>query len=229
MFNLAGDWEMLLGDNPAARIRQFKETRRERFLTPDELHRVNNALMQEPDWRWKAYFPLLLMMGTRRGELLSARWSDFDLDAITWRIPETKAGHSHLLPVPGPVVEILRSLPSRGVSEWVFPGDGKTGHLVEVKTAWQRIRNRAGVPDVRVHDLRHTLASWMVAGGYGLSIIGKALNHSQIATTERYAHLALDPVREALERTAAQMAQAGLGVADEAPESPIPMRRVAQG
>jgi integrase len=207
------------------------------------LKKVNAALLEEPDWRWRTYFPLALMLGTRRSELLSMRWTDIDMQQRTWRIPETKAGNSHLLPLPSPAMAMLETLPSRGTSEWVFPGgcyadvgaltnapcahgngpssdfqgDGQprssyklgtervTGHVVEPGKAWQRIRQRAGVPDVRIHDLRHTLASWLVAQGFNLPLIGRALNHTQTATTARYAHLAMDPVRAALEQTAALM------------------------
>jgi integrase len=83
---------------------------------------------------------------------------------------------------------------------FVFPGGGATGHIVEPAKAWQRIHNRAGVPDVRIHDLRHTLASWLVGQGFSLPLIGRALNHTQTVTTARYARLAVDPVRQALER-----------------------------
>jgi integrase len=205
MLNLARDWGLFKEENPAARIRLFKERRRERFLSPEELERVNRALLEEPDWRWRAYSPLALMLGTRKSELLAMRWADIDFTRKTWRIPETKAGNSHLLPLPAPVGAILDQLPSRGKSDWVFSGEGKDGHAVEPAKAWQRIRKRADVPDVRIHDLRHTLASWLVAQGFNLSLIGRALNHSQVSTTERYAHLALDPVRAALEQTAVLM------------------------
>jgi integrase len=205
MFNRADDWGMLRGVNPAQRLRLFREHKRERYLTPEELQKVNAALLEEPDWRWRAYFPLALMLGTRKSELLSMRWADIDWNARTWRIPETKAGNSHLLPLPTSATEILKVLPSRDQSKWVFPGEGATGHIVEPAKAWQRVRARAGVPDVRIHDLRHTLASWLVAQGYNLPLVGRTLNHTQAATTARYAHLALDPVREALEQTAALM------------------------
>jgi integrase len=131
MFNLARLLELSKGENPALGIKQFREQKRERYLTPNELTAVNRALLEEPDWRWRAYFPLALMLGTRKSELLSARWSDIDLETRTWRIPETKAGNSHLLPLPGPTVTILSPLPSRGNSDWVFPGDGASGHIVE--------------------------------------------------------------------------------------------------
>jgi integrase len=147
MLNRAGDWGLLRGANPAARIKLFREQKRERYLNPEELVRVNQALLDEPDWRWRAYFPLALMLGTRKSELLSMNWADVDLTARTWRIPETKAGNSHLLPLPGPVVDILIGLPSCGKGEFVFPGDGTSGHIVEPAKAWQRIRARASVPD----------------------------------------------------------------------------------
>jgi integrase len=206
MFNLARTWELLKGDNPAQGIKAYREEKRQRFLSPEELQQVNAALAKEPDWRWRAYFPLALMLGTRKSELLAMRWQDVDLNQRTWRIPETKAGNSHLLPLPSPAAAILETLPSRGQSEWVFPSeDSKAGRIVEPAKAWQRIRMRAGVTDVRIHDLRHTLASWLVAQGFNLPLIGRALNHTQVSTTNRYAHLALDPVRTALEQTAVLM------------------------
>jgi integrase len=202
MFNLARDWKMLTNDSPAARIRLFKEERRERYLTPEELVKLNDALRDEPDWRWRAYFPLALMLGTRRGELCAVRWEHVDLHQRTIRLPETKSGRPHLLPLPRAAIAILESSPSYSRTGWIFPSKSSSGHIVEPAKAWQRIRKRAGVVDIRIHDLRHTLASWLVGAGYNLSLIGRALNHSQVATTERYAHLALDPVREALERNA---------------------------
>ena len=205
MFNLARDWGYLKTDNPAQRVKFFREEKRERFLSSEELARVNEALLEEPNLYWRAFFPLALLLGPRRSELLSARWTDIDLEQRTWRIPTTKAGRSHLLPLPQHAIEILRSLPSRGKNEFVFPGDGATGHLVEPKKAWQRIRARARVADVRLHDLRRTLGSWLAAQGYSLPLIGKALNHSNVSTTQIYARLNLDPVREALERNAALM------------------------
>ncbi len=205
MFNSALDWGLFSDDNPATRVKMFKEEKRERFLSPDELRRVNDALLQEPNEYWRAFFPLCVLLGPRKSELLAAKWSDVDLDQRTWRMPMTKAGRSHLLPLPEAAVAILEGLPSRGQSEWVFPSWGSTGHLKEVKSAWRRIRNRAGVPDVRPHDLRRTLGSWLAAAGYGLPMIGKALNHSSPASTAVYARLDLDPVRRMLEANATAM------------------------
>ncbi len=206
MFNLARTWGLYSGDNPTTGIRPFREDRRDRFLNPDELSRALVAIDQEPDWRWRAYFRLALLLGPRRHELLCARWAELDFSARAWRLPTTKAGRPHLLPLPTPAVEILKSLPSRDDSDWVFPSPtARSGHLEEPKKAWQRIRERAKTKDVRVHDLRRTLGSWLAASGYGLPMIGRVLNHSQPSTTAVYARLDLEPVRRALEANAQAM------------------------
>ena len=209
MFNLARDWGMLNSDNPATRIKLMPERKRDRFLSPDELGRVNRSLAQEPSQYWRAYFALSLTLGTRKGELLGLRWTDIDFRQRTLRIPRTKAGRPHLLPLPSPTVSILESLPSRNTSEWVFPSTASsTGHLVNPKVAWGRIRKAAKVPDVLIHDLRRTLGSWLAASGYSLPLIGRALNHTNVSTTAIYARLNLDPVRQALEQNATLMLSA---------------------
>jgi integrase len=205
MFNKAREWESTKADNPVHGIEPFDEEKRERYLSLEELQKVNAALVAENDWRWHAYFPLSLMLGTRKSELLAMKWPDIDFAARTWRIPQTKSGKPHLLPLPAAAIAILESLPSRNTSEWVFPGEGKSGHLMEPSKSWQRIRRRAGVPDVRIHDLRHTLGAWLTEQGINLPLIGRALNHSQAATTMRYAHASLNGVRAALEANAALM------------------------
>jgi integrase len=205
MFNTAIDWKLFTGDNPASRIKLFKEHKRERYLKPEELQRVNTALMDEPNEYWRAYFPLILLLGPRKTELLTAKWADIDFAARTWLKPMTKNDTSHLLPLPAPAMAILEALPSRGASEWVFPSYGKTGHLVGPGQAWSRIRTRAGVPDVRIHDLRRSLGSWLAGAGFSLPMIGKALNHTNPSSTAIYARLDLDPVRRMLEVNAAAM------------------------
>jgi integrase len=204
IFNKAIDWNTFTGSNPV-RVEFFTEKARRRFLKPEELQRVNQALVDEPNQYWRAYFPLAMLLGTRKNELLSARWNRIDLTAKTFELPSTKSGQPLLLPVPGAAMQILESLPSRGTSEWVFPGEGKTGHLVEPKKAWDRIRERASVQDVTIHDLRRTLGSWLAAQGFSLPMIGAALNHSSPTSTAIYARMQLDPVRAMLEQNAAAM------------------------
>ena len=211
MFNLGKAWGHVVGDNPTSGVKMFREEKRDRFLGPKELKHVLTAIEQEPDERWRAYFKLSLLLGPRKGELLCARREDFDLSARTWRMPTTKAGRPHLLPLPTDALTILATLLSRHKSEWLFPSPtSASGHLEEPKKAWRRIRTCAGVKDVRVHDLRRTLGSWLAASGYGLPLIGKVLNHSHVQTTAIYARLDLEPVRAALEATARLMLGAGV-------------------
>jgi integrase len=140
-------------------------------------------LADEPNPYWRAYFPLAILIGVRKTELLSARWEDVDFthnnpnNGPTLRIPTRKTGEELLVPLPVAAVSILRSLPSYGTSEFVFPGEGKSGHLIEVRNAWERVRNRAKVEGVTIHDLRRTLGSWLGGRGYSLQMIGKALGH----------------------------------------------------
>ncbi len=197
MFTKAREWKVFAGENPVT-VKFYDEKPRERFLSPDELQKVNKALLEEPDWRWRTLFPLLLLLGTRRSELLSARWADVDLTQRTLRLPTTKAGRSHLIPLPAAAIAILESLPSRDTSEWIFPADSASGHVSEPFKAWARIRTRA-------------LGSWLAADGASLLVIGKALNHARASSTEVYARLQLSPIREALERNAALM----FGAADQ--------------
>jgi integrase len=98
------------------------------------------------------------------------------------------------------VVQILETRKASSTSPWVFPGTGKTKHLVEPKSAWRRILKRAALTDLRLHDLRRTLGSWQAATGASLPVIGKSLGHSSLAATAIYARLDTDPIRASVER-----------------------------
>lgn len=217
MFNLARTWGVFTGDNPATGIEFFKEEKRDRFVKPDEMQGLHQALDQEPNRYASTAFLVLLLTGARRGEVLSMQWADLDLNQATWRIPETKAGRPHTLPLAKPVLKLLGLLPRQSGSPFVFPGRKPGTHLVNVSKAWGRIRKVAKLDDVRIHDLRRTLGSWLVASGESLSLIGKALNHSQVSTTAIYARLQLDPVRVALESNAQRM----LTVVRRRPRNPV--------
>jgi integrase len=200
----AQQWELTL--RQPVKVRMFKENKRRRFLSPEELLRVNEALMKEPDWRWRAYFPLLLLLGLRKSELLKAKWSWIDEGARTITIPVTKSGQPHVLPLPAAAFDIIWALPSRSNNEWLFPSElSGSGHLEDPWPAWERIRQAAGVSDVCVHDLRRTFGSWLATGGISLPVIGRALNHSNPSSTAIYARLQLDPVRQAMEANADAM------------------------
>jgi integrase len=132
---------------------------------------------------------------------LSARWNYFDFEAGVMTIPRTntKSGRSLILPIPQRALPLLMALPSRGKSEFLFPGTGKSGHLADARSGWERVREKAKVEDVTIHDLRRTAASWVTRRTGDLQVTQKMLNHKRIASTEIYARLLLGPLRDALE------------------------------
>ena len=202
-FNKAKKWGEV-EQNPALGFERFEETRRDRFLSDDELRRLNTALMKEPE-PWRSYFPLLLLLGVRRSELAGARWSEVDLETGTVKLMRTKSGEPRLAPMPLAAVEMLRALPSLGTSEFLFPGSGKTGHLVEVKSAWARLCRDAKLTNVTIHDLRRTVGSRMAIAGENLPTIGSVLGHTGLNATQIYARLDIAAARRALEANAASL------------------------
>ena len=205
MFNLSADWGVYAGGNPAARVKWFKEIPRERFVTPDELPRLWEALKNEPNPFVRVAFLVGLLTGARRNEVLGMKWADLDMSQGLWTIPATKTNRTHIVPMPRPALAMIQQLPRLENNPFVFCGRWGKSHLVNVSKPWRRIRKEAGLDDVRIHDLRRTLGSWLVAAGASLPLIGKALGHSQPSTTAIYARLQLDPVRLALEANAERM------------------------
>ncbi|MGD0898890.1 MAG: tyrosine-type recombinase/integrase [Thermoguttaceae bacterium] len=210
MFNKAPDMGFS-GGNPAVGIQKFKEESRDRFLRPDELKAFFTALLAETEL-FQAFFTLALLTGARRANVQAMRWEDISFDLGFWRIPDTKSGNPVVVPLSPQAMEILRSHKERcKPGPWVFPSHGKTGHLMEPKSAWKRLLTHAGLSDVRVHDLRRTLGSWQAITGASLPVIGKSLGHSQPSTTAIYSRLTLDPVRESVQKANTAMLQASRG------------------
>jgi integrase len=131
---------------------------------------------------------MLIYTGARRREVLTARWSDINVDLRLWRIPETKAGKPRHVPLADGAVSLLSKLPK--TSDWVFANPLTGKPFKNVYVSWDRSRRRAGLDDVRIHDLRHSFASFLVNNGRSLYEVQKILGHSQARTTQRYAHLA---------------------------------------
>ena len=151
---------------------------------------------------------MLLFTGARRNEILTLKWSYIDLEQGVARLPDSKTGFK-VLHLPAAAMEILESLESLPqTSEWCFPSVSTTGHVVNLKRAWQTILKEAGLSGWRIHDLRHAFASMMVNSGASLPIVGKILGHTQASTTARYAHLEENPAHLAAEAAAQQIAKA---------------------
>jgi len=196
------------GENPAKGIKMFKEQSRDRFLHPDELKQFFSALKTEGDLIRDFYLTLLLT-GARRSNVQTMRWENVDLQAGYWQIPETKAGIPVIVPIVAPLAAILTA--HREIAngcDWVFPGR-KGGHIANPKGAWGRIVKRSGLTDLRPHDLRRSLGSWMAGQNVSLQIIGKALGHKTAQATMVYSRLSLDPVRDAVDNATSAMLTAG--------------------
>ena len=208
MFNLAELWEMRSpGRNPCKSVRRYKVVRRkERFLTPKELARLGRVLEIAPAERLAsrhaaAAIRLLVLTGCRRNEIMGLAWDDLDFEAGEMRLRDSKTG-GRVVPMPPAAAEVLADLPKIDGNPWVFPGKRKGTHQVNINDSWDRVRRRAGLDDVRLHDLRHTFASRALAIGEGLPMIGELLGHRQVNTTARYAHLA----RESIQASTAKVA-----------------------
>jgi len=147
---------------------------------------------------------LLILTGCRLGEIMTLKWDYIDFDERVLRLPDSKTGKK-IVHIGAPAVEYLRDAQRIDGNPWVIPGTLTGKPLSDLQPFWQRVRARAGVKDVRIHDLRHTFASTAVASGQGLPMIGKLLGHTQVQTTARYAHLAADPVRSAADAVASSL------------------------
>lgn len=211
MFNRAIDLGHWKGSNPARGTKKFKEVSRDRFLQADELQRFFEALNAEENTTARDYILLSLLTGQRKGNMLAMRWDELNLNRAEWRIPKTKNGDPLTVHLPPQAVEILKLHKTKSESDWVFPGDGKTGHLQDPKKAWQRILARAEIQDLRIHDLRRTLGSWQTALGASGFIVGKSLGHKSLQATAVYARLNLDPVRDSVNAAAEAMFKAASG------------------
>ncbi len=144
---------------------------------------------------------MLLFTGARLGEILTVHWDYVDLDRSLINLPDSKTGRKPIY-LNSLAKEVLSALPRIESNPFVIVGRKTGAHLVNIRKPWYRIREAAGIEDVRIHDLRHSFASIAVSGGLTLPLIGKLLGHKKSATTERYAHLADDPIRAANEEVA---------------------------
>lgn len=212
VMNLAESWGLRSpGSNPCKGVERYPEKPRQRFLSGAELARLGQTL-QEVEEEESAHpsgilaLRLLLLTGARVGEILSLRWQDIDFERRCLHLADSKTGEK-IIPLGTPAVELLAAAPRIAGNPYVCPGDREGQPLVGLTRIWYRIRERARLTDVRIHDLRHSFASVGAGGGLSLPILGALLGHSQPQTTQRYAHLAADPLLQAADRIASEIAQ----------------------
>ena len=216
MFTQAGEWKMYPGDNPVEGIKRFKEHRRNRYLSKEEAPDFFKALDHKDTPAYaKDVLLLALFTGARKGNVLGMKWEDVQIagDNSLWVIPaeDAKTGDDYFVPLSGPAVVILEKRLATGKpgNPWVFPATSGKGHRVFPHKVWKAIIKQAGITDLRVHDLRHTLASWQAISGTSLHIVGKSLGHRNTSTTARYAHLSDAPVRASVANAVNALVAAG--------------------
>ena len=212
MFTAAELWELRpQGSNPCRYVKRFRERRRERFLSDGEYRRLG-AVLREAERTGTVAAPaiaairLLMLTGCRLSEIMTLRWEHVALEARELRLPDSKTG-AKVVYLGRPAVALLRGIAREESNPWVITGRRPGSRLASLHFPWGRIRKRAGLDDVRLHDLRHSFASGGLLVGEGLPMIGKLLGHSQVQTTARYAHLADDPVKTAANRIARRIAK----------------------
>jgi integrase len=186
--------------NPCRRIQKYRQNKRERFLSLEELQRLGQVLGQaEADQNIGMFaalaIRLLILTGARLNEIMTLQWAHVDLQRAFLFLPDSKTGKKPLR-LSAPAIALLELAPRVDGNPFVIVGFVEGSHLVNLQKPWRYVRDLAGLPDVRIHDLRHTFASMAAASGASLPMIGKLLGHSQPQTTARYAHLADDPIQK---------------------------------
>ncbi|MBX9804550.1 MAG: site-specific integrase [Alphaproteobacteria bacterium] len=200
MLNIAIQWKWRT-DNPVNGVQKYQEQKRNRWLDEVELEKLWGSLESYHNQNVANAIWLLVLTGSRRGEVLSATWDQFDLEKGIWTKPAhtTKQNRMEHLPLSSQVITLLKGMKEISRDDHLFPGRVHGKSLQDIKKAWKTIQTKAGLQNVRLHDLRHTHASHLVSSGLSLSIVGKLLGHTQASTTQRYAHLADAPLRQAAE------------------------------
>ena len=198
-FNVAMQLEIKgIEVNPASKIKPYLlNNARERYLTKDEATRLIDAINQtEQNIHLKYIIPMLILTGARRGEVLKAKHEDFNLNQMTWTIPTSKSGKKRILPITPQLLELYNKIP-RDDSEYLFASPVTGKPYVSIYNSWNTARVKAGLKDVRIHDLRHSFASALVNSGRSLYEVQTLLGHSTSKMTQRYAHLSNESLMSA--------------------------------
>lgn len=198
VFSCALKWETPgVKVNPTTGIPLMKEdNQKERYLNTEEAQRLFKQIQQSDNQMLQYIVPMLILTGARKREVLDARWEDFDFERLHWRIHTTKLGKPRFVPMSDGVISLLKSVP-RFDCEWVFPNPKTRKPYVSIFHSWDSARRVTDLADVRIHDLRHSYASFLVNAGRSLYEVQRLLGHTQIKTTQRYAHLSHDTLLDA--------------------------------
>lgn len=204
MYNVAKKWKIPGAEtNPTSSASMYElNNERERYLTPEETQRLRDALEHSGSSQLKHIVPLLLLTGARKRELLDARWEHFDLKRRSWRIPTTKTGKPRYVPLSAAVLAILEQLPRWEGCPHLVPNPKTMKPFRSVFASWDIARKQAGLSELRMHDLRHSMASNMVNSGRSIYEVSKVLGHAQLKTSQRYSHLSQETLLAAVDAAA---------------------------
>lgn len=207
-FQLGAQWQIPGADkNPVKGVpRPRFSNARETYIDAEQVARLVTEATKSRNKQLAAIVQLLLLLGMRVSELLSAQWENVDTAKRTIFIPTSKTGRSRRLPLPQAAVDIIDRLPRPEGAVHLFPNPrDPERHLTTIKHGWQAARKAAGLPDLRIHDLRHSAASAWINNGVGIASVGALLGHSSLASTARYSHLADDTLMKAVEAGATKL------------------------
>jgi integrase len=210
IYNLTLRWEVPgIKSNPCKGIPLLEENNKlERYLSVEEAQKLYEAVCKSENSMLKYIVPMLILTGARKREVLDAKWSDFDLSRRAWRIPITKSGRARHVPLSDGALTLLATMPRKPNCEWAFANPETGKPYVSIFYAWNTARKSIGLSDVRMHDLRHSFASLLINSGRTLYEVQHILGHTQVKTTQRYAHLSQDTLL-----AAANSATTALGAA----------------
>jgi len=194
IFNCAIQWEIAEGlKNPSKGIKLFAENnKRERYLEREEANRLFKTVEESENTVLLPIITILLLTGARLSEVLNAKWQDFDMARRVWTINFNKSGKPRYVPISDALINTIQAIPAINGCEWLVPNPKTLKPFVSIFNSWNTARKRAGLPDVRLHDLRHSFASFLINNGRSIYEVQKILGHTQISTTQRYAHLSQD-------------------------------------
>lgn len=221
LYGKARDWSEFSGRAPSEGIEFLPEVKRDRFIKAPEMPAFWTALDEEPSEDFRDFVMLSILCGARSGNTMAMAWADIDLQAAEWRVPDvdSKNGEAMRVVLPPEAVDVLERRLAGATSAWVFPSDSASGHMTMPRKRWQSFLKRAGIANLRFHDLRRSLGSWQARTGASLLIIGKTLGHKSQQATQIYAQLDTDPVHEAVGIATSAMIAAGRGSAEKS--SPV--------
>jgi integrase len=203
IFNLATKWKVVpLGTNPASGIPVPPDVQRNRYLSKEEAARLLTSIRADENQIAAKAIMLLFLTGARRNEVTQAEWSYIDWQRCTLFVPKSKNGQPRHIQLNSTAIELLKSVPSTNGNPYIFPAPTTGRPMPHVFFPWDRIRKRAGLQDFRLHDLRHSFASFLVNDGERLNVVQKLLGHTNPRTTQRYAHLSPDRLGQAAETVA---------------------------